>query len=87
MFRGVLSEWAGGDAGDEVVVVGLGDFGAVEFSGFESVEVTEVVDVDLAVDLGGVKLGTRLPEEFGLGALAFSEDDEFAAYSLLLCLL
>ncbi len=59
------------DAGDYVVVVGLGDLGAVEGSGDEFFVRAEVVDEDLAVDLGGVLDGAALPEEFGLFGFAF----------------
>ena len=65
---------AGEDAGDDVVVVGFGDFGVVEAAGFESFEVAEVVDVDFAVDLGGVELGAAFPEQRGLFAFAFGEE-------------
>jgi hypothetical protein len=59
------------DAGDYVVVVGVGDLGAVEGAGDEGFVGAEVVDEDLAVDLGGVERGAALPQEFGLFGLAF----------------
>src|ERR1035441_1214148 len=46
------------DAGDYIVVVGFGDLGAVEAAGLEDGQVAEVVDIELAVDLRGVELGT-----------------------------
>ncbi len=67
------------DAGDYVVVVGLGDLGAVEGAGDEFFVRAEVVDEDLAVDLGGVLDGAALPEEFGLFGFAFDEEVDFAA--------
>jgi hypothetical protein len=59
------------DAGDYVVVVGVGDFGAVEGAGDEGFVGAEVVDEDLAVDLGGVECGAALPEKIGLFGFAF----------------
>ncbi len=49
------------DAGDDVVVVGLGDLGAIEGAGNEGFVGAEVVDEDLAVDLGGVQWGAAFP--------------------------
>ncbi len=40
----------------------------------------EVVDEDLAVDLGGVECGAALPEEFGFFGFAFDEEIDLAAY-------
>ena len=74
------------DAGDEVVVVGLGDEGAVEAAGLEGIERAEVVDEDFAVDFGGVELGAAFPEERGFGAGAFGEEGELAADPLLLAI-
>ena len=68
------------DAGYYVVVVGLGDFGAVEGAGDEGFVGAEVVDEDFAVDLGGVERGAALPEEFGFFGLAFDEEVDLAAY-------
>jgi hypothetical protein len=68
------------DAGYHVVVVGLGDFGAVEGAGNEGFVGAEVVDEDFAVDFGGVEGGAALPEEFGLFGLAFYEEIDLAAY-------
>jgi hypothetical protein len=62
------------DAGYYVVVVGFGDFGAVEGAGDEGFVGAEVVDEDFAVDLGGLVEGAALPEEFGLFVFAFDED-------------
>ncbi len=56
-------ERGGEDAGDEVVVVGFGDFGAVEAAGLSDSSGAEVVDIDLAVDFGGVELRAAFPEE------------------------
>ena len=67
------------DASDDVVVVGLGDLGAVEGAGDELFVGAEVVDEDLAVDLGGVDEGAALPEEFRLFGLAFDEEVNLAA--------
>jgi hypothetical protein len=47
------------DAGDYVVVVGVGDFGSVEGAGDEGFVGAEVVDEDFAVDLGGVEVCRR----------------------------
>ncbi len=55
---------------DYVVVVGVGDFGSVEGTSHEGFVGAEVVDEDFAVDLGGVKGGAALPEEFGLFGFA-----------------
>ena len=68
------------DAGDDVVVVGFGDFGAVEGAGDEGFVGAEVVDEDLAVDLGGVEGGAALPEEVGFFGGAFDEEVDLAAY-------
>ena len=71
--RGLLN-----DAGDYVVVVGFGDLGSVEGAGDKDFVGAEVVDEDLAVDLGGLVEGAALPEEFGFVGLAFDEDVYFA---------
>src|SRR6266550_9161201 len=68
------------DAGYYVVVVGVGDFGAVEGAGDEGFVGAEVVDEDLAVDLGGVECGASLPEEWSLFGFAFDEEVDLAAY-------
>ena len=47
------------NASDYVVVVGLGDFGAVEGTGDEGFVGAEVVDEDFAVDLGVVEVCRR----------------------------
>lgn len=53
----------GGDhAGNEVVIVGFGNLGLVEVAGLERLKLAKVVDVDFAVDFGGVELGAALPE-------------------------
>ena len=67
------------NAGDEVVVVSFGDFRAVEAAGFEIFETPEVVNVDLAVDLGRVELRAAFPEQRRFCALAFGKHCEFAA--------
>ena len=59
------------DPGDDVVVVGFGDFAVVEASWLELVDGAEVVDVDFAVDLGGVELGAAFPEERRLFGFVF----------------
>ncbi len=61
------------DAGYYVVVVGVGDFGAVEGTGDEGFVGAEIVDEDFAVDLGGVERGAALPEEVGLFGFALDE--------------
>src|SRR5271155_4171393 len=68
------------DAGYYVVVVGVGDFGAVEGAGDEGFVGAEVVDEDFAVDLGGVERGAALPEKVGLFGFAFDEQVDLAAY-------
>ena len=68
------------DAGDDVVVVGFGDFGAVEGAGDERFVGAEVVDEDFAVDLGGVERGAAFPEELGLFGFAFDQQVDLAAY-------
>src|SRR5271156_5703696 len=70
------------DAGDHVVVVGLGDFGAVEGAGDEGFVGAEVVDEDLAVDLRSVERGAALPEEFSLFGFALDEEVDLAPYPL-----
>ena len=60
--------------------MGLGDLGAVEGAGDELFVRAEVVDEDLAVDLGGVQDGAALPEEFGLFGFAFDQEVDLAAY-------
>ena len=59
--------------------MGLGDLGAVEGAGDELFVGAEVVDEDLAVDLGGVLDGAALPEELGLFGFAFDEEVDLAA--------
>ena len=68
------------DAGDYVVVVGFGDECAVEGAGDQGFVGAEVVDEDLAVDLGGVECGAPLPEELGLFGFAFDEEVDLASY-------
>ena len=75
---------SGDDARDQVVVVRFGDLGAIELSGFEFLEIAEVVDVDLAVDFRGVELGAAFPKHGGLFAFAFGKNYEFATDPLLL---
>src|ERR1700722_4994614 len=77
-----MRPWLLEDAGDDVVVVGFGDEGAVEGSGDESFVGAEVVDEDLAVDFGGVERRAALPEKFGLFGFAFDEEVDLAAYPL-----
>ena len=60
--------------------MGLGDVGSVEGAGDEGFVGAEVVDEDLAVDLGGVEGSAALPEEFGFFGLAFDEEVDLAAY-------
>ena len=74
------------DACYDVVVVGFGDLAAVEVAGDEGLVGAEVVDEDLAVDLGGVELGAPLPEEIGLFAEALDEQIKLAPDPLLLAL-
>jgi hypothetical protein len=62
----------GEDAGYDVVIVGFGDFGAVEAAGLESFQVAEVVDVDLSVDFGGMEFCSAFPEQGSLFRFAFS---------------
>ena len=83
-YSGSTLQRAGEDAGDYVVLVGFCDLGAVEAAGFQGGQVAEVVDVDFAVDFGGVELGTAFPEERGLFAFTFGEKDQLAADPLLL---
>ena len=64
---------------DYVVVVGFGDLGAVEGAGDEGFVGAEVVEEDLAVDLGGVERGAALPEEVGFFRGAFDEEVDLAA--------
>jgi hypothetical protein len=71
------------DAGDYVVVVGLGDFGAVERARDQGFVGAEVIDENLAVDFGGLIEGAALPEEVSLFGFAFDEDIELAADPLL----
>jgi len=68
------------DSGNYVVVVGFCDFGAVEGAGDQRFVGAEVVDEDLAVDLGGVECGAALPEEWSLFGFAFDEEVDLAAY-------
>jgi hypothetical protein len=72
------------DSGYYVVVVGFGDFAAVEGTWDQRLMRAEVVNEDFAVDLRGVEHGAALPEEFGFVADAFYEQVEFAADPLLL---
>jgi hypothetical protein len=72
------------DAGDNVVIVGFGDLGFVEAAGLEGGQVAKVIDVEFAVDFRGVELGAAFPEERRLFALAFGQQDQLAAYPLLL---
>ena len=64
--------------------MGFGDLGAVEGAGDEGVVGAEVVDEDLAVDLGGVEGGAALPEQVGLFAGTFDEEVDLAADPLAL---
>ena len=61
------------DTGHHVVLVGLGDLGAVEAAGFERFQIAEVVDVDLAVDFRRVELGAAFPQQRSLFAFAFGQ--------------
>ena len=70
------------DAGDQIVVMRLGNLGAVEGAGDERFVGAEVVDEDLAVDLRRVENRTTLPEQIGLFALAFNQQIDFAANPL-----
>lgn len=58
---GVVEEGLFEDAGYYVVIVRLRNLGAVEGAGNESFVRAEVVDEDLAVDLGGVQWGAAFP--------------------------
>src|ERR1700759_1310290 len=77
-------ERTGENAGDEVVVVGLGDLGAIELAGLETFKVAEVVDVDFAVNFWSVEFGAALPQHGRLFALAFGQNNKFATDPLLL---
>ena len=64
--------------------MGLGDLGAVEFSGFQTFEVAEVVDVNFAVDFGCVEFSAAFPEHGSFVAFSFGQHNEFAADPVLL---
>src|SRR5215469_6904656 len=54
------------NAGDKVVIVGLGELAATKLTFAWIVAIPEVVDIDGAVDFGGVHRGAALPEQVGL---------------------
>src|ERR1700744_6399612 len=65
------------DACHEVIVVGLGNLGAIKLAGIQLFQIAEVVDKNLAVDLGSMELGAAFPKEFSLRAFALGEKNEF----------
>ena len=72
------------NARDDIVVVGLGDLRAVEAPLLQRGQLSEVVDVDFAIDLWRVELRPALPEQRRLFAFSFGQYEQFPAYPLLL---
>src|SRR5262249_52951644 len=54
------------DAGDQVVVVRFGDHAADKLARHQLLAVTEIVDVELAVDLGSMHLRAAFPQQIAL---------------------
>src|SRR5579862_4787856 len=67
-----------------VVIVGLGDFGAIETARLQLLEAAEVVDVHFAVDLRRMVFGAALPQQRRLLALALRQQRHLAAHPPLL---